>query len=159
MFGKPKLIIHSMLSKETQIFGNLTFEGGMHLDAQVNGNISCSKSNATLFIGKSGLVKGQIEVDNIIIEGTVTGNITASKQLTIKQNGKVVGDVFYGKIKMEEGAQIQGKLVLLEDSAPTEKQSTLCVPEPQKNTAQPVIPKKETNVTFMQKNATALNKT
>lgn len=158
MFKKKQLVIHSMLSKETQIYGNLTFKGGMHIDGQITGNISCSKNNDTLIIGESGTVNGQIDVDNIIIEGTVIGNIVANKQLTIKHNGKIVGDVFYGKIQMEEGGKIQGKLVLIDENF-SKVSPTVKVQESNKNTpsAQPVIPKKESSIAFV-KTITELNK-
>jgi cytoskeletal protein CcmA (bactofilin family) len=86
--------------------GNLTLpEWLTRIDGEVIGNI---KGSGGLIIGESGSVKGDIDVENVVIYGKVHGNIRA-RSLEIRASGRVDGDVQVQELIVERGAIYNGK--------------------------------------------------
>jgi cytoskeletal protein CcmA (bactofilin family) len=69
-------------------------------------------------VSESGAVLGAVQVRNLILNGTVKGDIHAPGRLVLGATAKVEGNVYYGVIEMTLGAQIVGKLVRLEPAEP-----------------------------------------
>ncbi|HYJ39159.1 MAG TPA: polymer-forming cytoskeletal protein [Steroidobacteraceae bacterium] len=123
MFGRRKQSstrIDTLLGKTATLNGDLEFSGGLHLDGRVNGNVS---SNATdggaLSVSESGFIEGNVEVTNIVMNGTVNGDMHARDRLVLGGSARVNGNVHYGVIEMAPGAVITGKLIPLgKDKAP-----------------------------------------
>jgi cytoskeletal protein CcmA (bactofilin family) len=117
MFGRRKQSstrIDTLLGKTATLNGDLEFSGGLHLDGRVNGNVS---SNATdggaLSVSESGFIEGNVEVTNIVMNGTVNGDMHARDRLVLGGSARVNGNVHYGVIEMAPGAVITGKLIPL----------------------------------------------
>jgi len=130
MFGRRKQSstrIDTLLGKTATLNGDLEFSGGLHLDGRVNGNVS---SNATdggaLSVSESGFIEGSVEVTNIVMNGTVNGDMHARDRLVLGGSARVNGNVHYGVIEMAPGAVITGKLIPLagkEQAASSETQA------------------------------------
>jgi cytoskeletal protein CcmA (bactofilin family) len=117
MFGRRKQSstrIDTLLGKTATLNGDLEFSGGLHLDGRVNGSVS---SNATdggaLSVSESGFIEGNVEVTNIVMNGTVNGDMHARDRLVLGGSARVNGNVHYGVIEMAPGAVITGKLIPL----------------------------------------------
>jgi cytoskeletal protein CcmA (bactofilin family) len=54
----------------------------------------------------------------IIVHGSVTGNLRASERIEIMKNGSVVGDLTTVRILIEDGASFKG-LIEIDDEAAT----------------------------------------
>jgi cytoskeletal protein CcmA (bactofilin family) len=86
--------------------GNLTLpEGLTRIDGEVIGNI---KGNGGLIIGENGSVKGDLNVENVVVYGKVHGNIRA-RSLEIRASGRVEGDIQVQELVVEKGAIFNGK--------------------------------------------------
>ena len=87
----------------------------------------CSSSaddGGALSVSESGFIEGNVEVTNIVMNGTVNGDMQARERLQLGGKARVNGNVHYGVIEMAPGAVITGKLVPLgkapgDDSAET----------------------------------------
>ena len=55
---------------------------------------------------------------NVVLNGTIQGDIHATERVVLGATARVEGNVYYGIIEMTLGAQIIGKLVRLEPEAP-----------------------------------------
>ena len=73
---------------------------------------------SSLSVSESGAILGPVQVRNLILNGTVRGDIHAPGRLVLGATAKVEGNVYYGIIEMTLGAQIVGKLVRLEAAGP-----------------------------------------
>ena len=73
---------------------------------------------SSLSVSESGAILGAVQVHNLILNGTVKGDIHAPGRLVLGATAKVEGNVYYGIIEMTLGAQIVGKLVRLEPQGP-----------------------------------------
>jgi cytoskeletal protein CcmA (bactofilin family) len=68
-------------------------------------------SGATLSVSDSGVVEGSVAVPNVILNGTVKGDILAHERVELGATARVTGNVYYALIEMEMGAEITGKLI------------------------------------------------
>lgn len=119
MFGAKKSgvsqsSIDSLIGVGTCVEGNVIFSGGLRVDGEVRGNISCTSANGhqgTLVVSEKASVEGEISVGHVVINGTVIGSVFASESLELLPAARVTGDVEYHLIEMQQGAIIQGRLV------------------------------------------------
>jgi cytoskeletal protein CcmA (bactofilin family) len=61
-----------------------------------------------LTIGPNGKIKAQVFAKAVIILGEVTGNVTASEKVDIRDNGSVDGDIISPRVAIAEGAHFRG---------------------------------------------------
>lgn len=119
MFGRrkqPSTRIDTLLGKAATLNGDLEFSGGLHLDGRINGNVrSNAEDGGALSVSESGFIEGTVEVTNIVMNGTVNGDMHARERLVLGGKARVNGNVHYGVIEMAPGAVITGKLVPLND--------------------------------------------
>lgn len=110
--------VDSLIGRQTEILGDVRFAGGLHLDGRIKGSVSVSggDASATLSISETGAVEGDIRVPNLILNGTVVGDVQASEKLVLNAKARVNGNVHYKVLQMEAGATINGQLV--HDMAP-----------------------------------------
>lgn len=117
MFGRRKQTstrIDTLLGKSATLNGDLEFSGGLHLDGRVNGNVRSNASDGgALSVSESGFIEGTVEVTNIVMNGTVNGDMHARERLVLGGKARVNGNVHYGVIEMAPGAVITGKLIPL----------------------------------------------
>ena len=115
MFGRRKQVstrIDTLLGKTAKLDGDLEFSGGLHLDGRVNGNVrSNAEDGGALSVSESGFIEGNVEVTNIVMNGTVNGDMHARDRLVLGGSARVNGNVHYGVIEMAPGAVITGKLI------------------------------------------------
>jgi cytoskeletal protein CcmA (bactofilin family) len=117
MFGRRKQSstrIDTLLGKTATLNGDLEFSGGLHLDGRVNGNVlSNAEDGGALSVSESGVIEGNVAVTNIVMNGTVNGDMHARDRLVLGGSARVNGNVHYGVIEMAPGAVITGKLIPL----------------------------------------------
>jgi cytoskeletal protein CcmA (bactofilin family) len=135
MFGRRKQTstrIDTLLGKAANLNGDLEFSGGLHLDGRVNGNVRGSAADGgALSVSESGFIEGSVEVTNIVMNGTVNGDMYARDRLVLGGSARVNGNVHYGVIEMAPGAVITGKLIPLGGrAAPVENPAAQMSAEP-----------------------------
>ncbi len=108
----------TLLGKSTKINGDISFNGTLHLDGCINGSIISGQADDILRVSESGTIEGKVEVANIIINGKVKGDITASGKIEVLAKASIEGNVFYTNIEMETGSKINGQLIYQDDKKP-----------------------------------------
>ncbi len=94
----------SLIGKNITISGNIASKNG---DVEIIGEIKGDCDIDNLTVRESGVVNGNIKGGILKIRGTVNGNISA---VTVKifSTAKIVGDVVYSTLSIEDGADICG---------------------------------------------------
>ncbi|MTI51252.1 MAG: polymer-forming cytoskeletal protein [Alcanivorax sp.] len=113
--GQQNFRDHTLIAPSARIVGDIEFNGGLHVQGEVDGNITVGKDGGQLVIGESGVVRGEIRVPRITINGRVEGDVNATEHLELASKAQVEGNVFYVMIEMLMGARVNGKLVRLDD--------------------------------------------
>lgn len=96
------------ISGAITVKGNVTSAGDLVIDGKVEGAIEIGDHNLT--IGEAASVVADLMAKDIIIAGTVQGNVLGSGKVELKKNSAVEGDITAPRFAMEEGAVLSGKV-------------------------------------------------
>ncbi len=86
----------------------------------VEGTMEATMVNglSELYIPHGGIFKGEVEVDEAEIAGTIDGTVTARNALIVRGSGRVLGTARCRRLQVEDGGQITGRIEML-GNAPT----------------------------------------
>jgi len=111
--------IDTLIGKASRVHGDMEFAGGLHLDGSIAGNLRAVPiEGSSLSISETGSIEGNVEAGNVMLNGTVRGDIVARGRVVLGATAQVQGNVYYGVIEMTLGAQIMGKLTRITEAAP-----------------------------------------
>lgn len=100
---------HTLIAAKTHVRGEVEFEGVLHLQGRVTGNILATGASE-LDIGPQGVVEGEIKVPRIVVRGRVEGDIHCTGHIELAATAVVHGRVYYAALEMVKGAQVSGGL-------------------------------------------------
>src|SRR4249920_121713 len=104
------------IGKSVVIKGELNGSEDLTIEGQVEGTIQLR--DHILTIGPNGRIKAQVFAKSVIVLGEVTGNVTASDKVEIRDNGSVEGDLISPRIAIAEGAHFKGSIDMQRKGAP-----------------------------------------
>jgi cytoskeletal protein CcmA (bactofilin family) len=121
--------------RRTLVVGRGISVQGVVQDAErlvVEGTVEATMIHATeLSIAPGGVFKGEVEVEDAEIAGTIDGTLTVRGSLIVRNSGKVLGTARCRRLQVEDGGQITGRMEMIAD----QPQSDL----PVRQNAEPVI--------------------
>lgn len=104
--------IQSLIGDNTQVIGDITFSGRLHVDGTVKGNVNADDDEtALLTLSDRGTVEGEVRVPFVQLFGIVNGNVYAGERVELGSSARIEGDVYYSLIEMAMGAEVNGQLV------------------------------------------------
>jgi cytoskeletal protein CcmA (bactofilin family) len=101
----------STLGKGLTFVGRITASEPLLIAGSVKGSINLPGHRVT--VGPTGQVTAGIYAREIVVLGSVCGNVTASKRVEICADGSVTGDIATPRICIEDGAFFKGTLDVL----------------------------------------------
>lgn len=96
------------IGKSVVIKGDLTGSEDLTIEGQVEGKIELRQN--VLTIGANGKIKASIFAKAVVVLGEVTGDITASERVDIRDAGSVDGDLSAPRIAIADGAHFRGSI-------------------------------------------------
>ncbi|MGD8484131.1 MAG: polymer-forming cytoskeletal protein [Thioalkalispiraceae bacterium] len=117
---KPKQTaqIDSLIGQNTEIRGDVVFSGGLHVDGSVKGSVIADKGEDSLLtLSERGTIEGEVQVPNVVVNGTVIGDVHASGHVELASEARIHGNVYYALIEMAMGAEVNGNLVHQADTS------------------------------------------
>ena len=116
----PPKRIASQLEPDIELVGDLSFSGLLQVKGNIYGNvIAASDSNATLLIEEGATITGEVRAPYIRIKGKVTGDVFATSRISISSSSMIIGDIHYDEIELDQGAQLSGRLISLNEDPVT----------------------------------------
>ena len=106
MSTTPNTNSRNHLSSDVEVKGILKFSGELSFDGKLEGDIN---SEGTLNLGDEAIVKGNINVQSVVVRGKVNGNVVARDKIDIKARTELFGDIRSSKLVIEEGVTFVGK--------------------------------------------------
>lgn len=108
--------VDTLIGQSAELRGDLIYKGGLHVDGKIKGNvIADSESSTILVLSENGSIEGEVKVPHIIINGSVTGDLHAQQSVELGAHARIKGNVYYNKIEMAMGAEVNGSLVHIEE--------------------------------------------
>ena len=105
----------TVLGRPVILRGELSGGEDLLIEGQFEGTIKLE--DHCLTVGQNGRVTAEIHAREVIVLGSVKGNITASDKVDIRKSGHVVGDLVSAAIAIEEGAYFKGSVDILREEA------------------------------------------
>jgi cytoskeletal protein CcmA (bactofilin family) len=90
------------------IKGDLTSAEDLLFEGRVEGRVSLP--DHVLTIGLGAQVSAEVDARVAIVQGTVTGNVSASERVELRASGRMTGDLLSPKVQMADGATFSGRL-------------------------------------------------
>src|SRR5580692_11733384 len=96
----------NVLNADVEIKGNLKFAGELTFAGHLEGEV---QSEGTLHLDDKAVVRGNINLNSVVVRGKISGNVSAKEKIEIKSVGELFGDVRAAKLIIEEGATFVGR--------------------------------------------------
>lgn len=104
--------VDTLIGQQTELHGDIVFSGGLHVDGKIKGNVIADKESSTMLVlSEKGSIEGEVRVPYIVVNGLVVGDIYASESVELAQNARITGNVYYNRIEVTMGAEVNGSLV------------------------------------------------
>lgn len=109
---KLKQQMDTLVGPNTNIKGDISFKGGLHVEGTIIGKINCDPEVASLLVvGNSARIVGDIKVQRAVINGCISGNLYVFDHLELGEKAVILGDVHYNLIEMAVGSEVRGQLI------------------------------------------------
>lgn len=106
----------TVIGKAMVVRGRITSTESLHIEGEVDGALELP--GARLTVGPAAKVRADATAREIEIMGTLSGDLDASKKITIRKGGRLTGDLRTPGIVIEEGAYFKGKIEILNPEEP-----------------------------------------
>ena len=100
----------TVIGKSVTIRGELSGGEDLEMDGDIEGTISLPDHSLT--VGPNARVAADVKVRNLIVFGKVTGTLHVSGRVDLRHSAVVQGDIFGGRLSIEENATLKGKVEL-----------------------------------------------
>ena len=106
----------AILGKSVILKGQIYGREDVTIDGEVEGTVELQEHRLT--VGPTGKVVATIKAREIVVLGTVQGNIETREKIEIRKDAKVVGDIRTARIVIEDGAFFKGSIDIVRAEAP-----------------------------------------
>lgn len=103
--------LNGFIGNGTAVVGEAMFKGMLRVDGHLSGRVT--SEDGTLIVGNNGQVDANVEVAVATINGTINGDIIATKRIEIGRAAKVTGNIQTAALVIEQGAIFEGSCRML----------------------------------------------
>lgn len=96
------------IGKSVVIKGQLFAREDLYIDGEIEGSVEMLEHRLT--VGPNGKIMAGVNAREIVVLGTVHGNVEASDKIEIRKEAKLVGDIRTVRIVIEDGAFFKGSI-------------------------------------------------
>jgi cytoskeletal protein CcmA (bactofilin family) len=94
----------STIGEELTITGDVTSNGELHINGQVQGDVYC----VALVLGENAQLEGNVVAEDVMVRGHLIGSVRALT-VTLKANSRVEGNLFHTRLSLEQGTHFEGE--------------------------------------------------
>ncbi|WP_246395619.1 bactofilin family protein [Gluconacetobacter tumulisoli] len=120
--GAPQAARKDNTERRTLVVGRGISVQGTIQDAErlvVEGTVESSMIHAAeLLVAQGGMFRGEIEVEDADLAGTIDGTLTVRGSLTIRATGRLIGKAKCRRLQVEDGGQVTGQLEMITGASP-----------------------------------------
>jgi cytoskeletal protein CcmA (bactofilin family) len=120
------------IGKAVKIVGQIFSKEDLYIDGDIEGTVEALENRLT--IGPHGTAKAGIKAREVVLQGTIQGNVEAAEKMEIKKDARLVGDVRTARIMIEDGAYFKGSIDIVKP------EPAKAPPKPQPAVPAPPVP-------------------
>jgi cytoskeletal protein CcmA (bactofilin family) len=129
------------IGKSVMIKGQLFSREDLYLDGEMEGTVEVPDNRLT--IGPHGKLQAGIKAREVVVLGSINGNVEATERIDIRKDARLVGDIKTGRIIIEDGAYFKGSIDIVKAEAakaaapPARSQAALATAAPPVTVTEP----------------------
>lgn len=100
----------TVIGKSVVVRGEISGKEDLYLDCDIEGTITLPENRLTL--GPDARVVANVTVRDLIVSGSLTGNVQATGRVELRQSASVIGDIVALSLSIEESAVLRGRVEL-----------------------------------------------
>lgn len=104
---EPASTGYSIFDAQMRVRGDVETDGTLRVDGRLDGSV---RGADVVVVATGASIVGDVSAREVIIGGTVTGNVTAIQRVELQASGAVSGDVEAAAIMIQEGGRVQGRV-------------------------------------------------
>ena len=112
--------LNCMVGEQSRFRGDISVSGSARIDGEFEGSIAATES---VIIGKSGVVRADVQARDMVVAGAVAGNLMAHERVELHAGARVDGDIETRTLIVDEGVTFNGKCVMPEPVAAPDTQA------------------------------------
>lgn len=97
----------TIIGPDTHIKGEMSFDRSCRLLGSFEGTIN---AKGQLHVADGASCKAEVEAADIVVDGTIEGNVTARERIVLNAKSRIIGDVVAAKLIVAEGASFSGHI-------------------------------------------------
>ncbi len=114
-------VVETVIGENVVIEGKINSQTSIRIDGKVIGEVFCA---GNITIGEKGIVEADISSHELLIAGSVDGNVKASERLEIKSTGTLTGEIKTKTFIIDEGGTFLGKSNMSEQASKANAKET-----------------------------------
>lgn len=100
----------TVIGKSVIIRGDLSGNEDLYMDGDIEGTITLPENRLT--IGPNARAKADIHARDVVVLGRLTGNVTATGRVDLRESALVNGDIIAARLAIEESVVLKGRVEL-----------------------------------------------
>lgn len=117
------------IGKAVMVKGQIFSREDLVIDGEVEGTVELQEHRLT--VGPNGKVQAGVKAREIVVLGTIHGNVEATDKIDIRKDARLVGDIKTARIVIEDGAYFKGSIDIIRGEAGKPAPKTTVQPPPQ----------------------------
>ena len=126
------------IGKAVMVKGQIFSREDLIIDGEVEGTVEAQEHRVT--VGPNGKVHAGVKAREIVVLGSITGNVEAADKIDIRKDAKLIGDIKTARIVIEDGAYFKGSIDIVKGGEP--KKQAPAAPAPQQPAQQAQVASK-----------------
>jgi len=118
----------AVLGKSVMVKGQIYSREDLTIDGEVEGTVELQEHRLT--VGPNGRVQASIKAREIVVLGSVHGNVEAADKIDIRKDARLVGDIKTARIVIEDGAYFKGSIDISKADVPKADRKPQPAPAP-----------------------------
>ena len=103
------------IGKAVKIVGQVYSKEELYIDGDLEGTLEAMENK--LIVGPNGTVHATITAREVVVLGTIQGNVEAVDKIEIRKDAKLIGDIRTARIIIEDGAYFKGSIDIVKADA------------------------------------------
>jgi cytoskeletal protein CcmA (bactofilin family) len=105
----------AIIGKSVMIKGQIFSREDLTIDGEIDGSVELHEHRLT--VGPNGKLQAGVKAREVVVLGTIHGNVEASDKIDIRKDAKLVGDIKTARIVIEDGAYFKGSIDIVRPEA------------------------------------------
>ena len=102
------------IGKAVMVKGQIVSREDLVIDGEVEGTVEAHDHRVT--VGPNGKVQAGVKAREIVVLGSIQGNVEAADKIDIRKDAKLVGDIKTARIVIEDGAYFKGSIDIVRNT-------------------------------------------